>query len=737
MKRFICFAFYLGFSLESISQTAENFPLPANSPEIFATKTNSKITIDGRLDEPDWQQAIPIEDFFAMEPRQAAPVKHPTSVRILFDDQNLYIGAFCADSLGKKGLRVQDLRRDFIYGENDVFYLQLDPQNLKRFNVSFQATPYGNQRDLQVFDDSFRDNDWDALWKVRTTILDSGYIVEMAIPFKSIRYSKPENESDSISWGITLARLARRDYEQTVFPAIPQAFSPYRMTYAAQLKGLDLPPPSVNFRIQPYGLAQTSQSTNSLGETTSKTEWKAGGEIKWAITPSAVLDLTFNTDFAQADVDRAVNNLTRFNVFFPERRQFFLENSGIYSGADSPGLKPFFSRTIGLANSQFNSDPIPIDAGARFTDRNQKRTLAGLYVHQQGTDFQAPVSFSLLRYLKNYGKQNNIGVMLTQRNDENQPEKGFESQSNTTLTLDGLIRPNDTWTITYLASASRQNSNDSIGFAGSFYAGWFPNNWYAGWVTRLVDEKYLPGMGFVFANNTMYSNPGGYYIWRPEKGWLSKHIRRWDPGLFVNWYQTTTTLQTQELSVDIFPIYIITRSNGLITYTVSPTIQNYDFAFPILGQTIIPGRYDFTRHALRYRLDQSKKVSLDARFTFGGYFNGKLNTLSLSSRIAPIPHIAAELGYEHNSFTGFGAELTDFTTDLFTAGIRLAANPRIQLSGFYQYNTFDKQARINLRGSWEFAPLSFLYLVYNESNFQNTPIQNQSGIAKVSYLKQF
>ena len=136
-------------------------------------------------------------------------------------------------------------------------------------------------------------------------------------------------------------------------------------------------------------------------------------------------------------------------------------------------------------------------------------------------------------------------------------------------------------------------------------------------------------------------------------------------------------------------------------------------------------------------MDQSKKVSIDARYSFGEYFNGNLNSLTVTTRIAPIPHIAAEFGYEHNTFTDFGAESADFTTDLYTAGLRLAANPRIQLSGFYQYNTFDRQGRINLRGSWEFAPLSFLYLVYNESNFQESPVQNQSGIAKVSYLKQF
>jgi hypothetical protein len=720
-----------------LAQTARNFDPPSIPKEVIATKTIGKITLDGVLAEQSWKLAVPITDFFAMEPRQGQEIQKPTQVKILFDEENLYVGAFCQDSLGKKGIRVQDLKRDFVYGENDAFLIQLDPQNLKRFAVSFQTTPHGNQRDLQVFDDSFKDTDWDALWKVRTTLVDSGFVVEMSIPFKSIRYTLPEDSNEPISWGITLARLARKTYEQSVFPAIPQAFSPYRMTYAAQLKGLELPKPAVNFRLQPYGIIQSSTTQNLSGDKINQTNWKTGGEAKWAITPSSVLDLTFNTDFAQADVDRAVNNLTRFNVFFPERRQFFLENSGVYAGADNSGIKPFFSRSIGLSNSQFNSTPIPIDAGLRWTDRNQNRTISALYVHQQGTEFQAPINFSVFRYLKNYGKQNNVGVMLTQKNNENIPEKGFESQFNTTLTLDGLIRPNDSWTIKYLASTSRQNSNDSIGFAGSLYVGWFPNNWYAGWVTQAVSEKYIPGMGFVFANNTINHNPGGYYIWRPSKGWLSKWVRRWDPGLFLNWFQSSTTLATQEISIDIFPIYIRTRSNALITYTFSPTRQNFDFSFPILGQSINSGQYNYNRHQFRYQMDQSKKLSLDTKGSIGGYYNGQLSSFSVMTRIAPIPQIASELGFEHNSFTNFGNKKVNFTTDLFTAGIRLAANPRLQLSGFYQYNTFDKNGRVNIRGSWEFAPLSFFHLVFNESSIQYTPIQNRSTITKLSYLKQF
>lgn len=739
MKIFFIIAITIAFCLNCYSQdsssVATNFPPPVSAPVVYAVETKENITIDGRLNELIWSLAPSISDFFRMEPRQGGAYRYKTYVKVVFDKKHLYFGVFCKDSSGKKSLRVQDLRRDFLFGENDIFYLQLDPQNLKRYCASFQTTPYGNQRDAQIFDDTFTDNEWDALWKVRTTMTDSGYYAEFAIPFASLRYEK--NENDSVSWGLTYARLARKNYELTAFPAIPQAFSPYRMNYAAQLKGLKLPPPSINLRLQPYALYQYDRSTNASNQTTDKSIFKAGGEIKWAINPRSVLDITFNTDFAQADVDLAVNNLTRFNVFFPERRQFFLENRGVYAGADISNVKPFFSRAIGLANAQFNAAPVPIDAGVRFSDRNQQRTWAGLYVHQRGTDFQGPANFAVARYLKNYGKQNNIGVMLTHRMDEADDAKGFKERHNTTFSIDGLIRPKDDITIQYIATASRDNASDSIGFAGSFYAGWFPNKWYWAWWTDYVDQKYVPGMGFVFAQNTIRHNPGGYFIWRPKSGWLKKWIRRWDPGLFVNWYQNANNFKTQEFSLYLFPVYIITGSNGIIEYALYPYWQNFDFSFNILGKTIAPGKYNTFRQMVRYGTDASKKISFTGRYEFGGYYNGKLSTLSVSGRLSPSPHIAFTASYNHNRFKDFGIANDDFETDLYTAGLRLAYNPRIQLSTFYQYNSYDKQGRWNIRGSWEFAPLSFLYVVFNENNFSESPVRNQSFISKLTYLKQF
>lgn len=726
---------YLGIMQGVLAQTnlpQGNFPPPVVAPIIYATKATGAISVDGFLNEPSWQEAPKVSNFFKQEPRQGEAVKYITEVRLIFDDRNLYIGAWCKDPNGKRGLRAQDLRRDFSWGENDIFNVQLDPQNLKQYCVSFQTTPWGNQRDKQVFNDAFHDQDWDALWRVRTHITDSGWYAEFSIPFKAIRYQQPAT-GDSVSWGITFSRLARKEYEQTVFPPIPQSFSSYRMTYAAQLKGLELPASGINLRLQPYGLFQYNRNRTADGLETNATEWKAGGEVKWAINPRSVLDLTFNTDFAQADVDRAVNNLTRFNILFPERRQFFLENSGVYAGADVDGIKPFFSRTIGLANDQFNADPVPIDFGARFTDRNPKQTWAGLYVKQRGTEFQPAAHFGVARYLKNYGEQNNVGLMVTHRVDE-AANNDSKAAQNTTVTIDGLIRPTDVWTITYLISASSDSSSEKIGTAANFFASYAPNDWYIGTVLRYVDNAYKPGMGFVFQNDIVQNNPAFFKIIRP-KGKLGKLIRRMDPGVEADIFHSAKNMQFQSMELDIFPLYTVFNDNSEFNISFLPNWEY--FFFEPLGIQVAPGKYQFNRGLARYSSDASKKLSGSIRYSWGDFYDGSLNFINLGARVAPIPQIAVGFEYERQQIKNLGIDKVSQNNDLFTFNMRLALNPRLQLTAFYQFNSLNQQSRWNVRGSWEFAPLSFLYIVFNENSFRNSPVQNQSLINKVTWLKQF
>jgi hypothetical protein len=719
----------------SAQNVEPNFPPPENPPVIRAVKTTEKIALDGLLDESDWQRAIAVSgnDFFRMEPKQGGDVAFKTSVRLLFDEKNLYVGVFCEDSLGKKGVRVQDFRRDFLYGENDIFYFQLDPQNLRRYCVSFQTTPLGTQRDVQVFDDETRDNDWDALWSVKTKVLENGWSAEFAIPFKSLRYELPK-AGETVSWGFTAARLARREYEQTVFPPIPQAFSPYRMTYAARLEGLELPKPALNLRLNPYLLYNYEKRTVNGSVIPGINAPKLGGDAKWAVNAHAVLDLTFNTDFAQADVDRAVNNLTRFNVFFPERRQFFLENSGIYP-SDGSNIYPYFSRTIGLANSQFNATAVPIDAGVRFNDRNEKRTISALYVHQRGTDEQGGASFGLVRFQKNFGKQNNFGAMFTHRYDE--AKEPFSGNHNTTLTADFFLRPNDSWTINGFWSGSRDERTETLGHAGNLYAGLNLNNWYAGWVTKWVTQDYLPGMGFTFANNVVQHNPGGYYIWRPKKE--KSLFRRGDPGFFVNYYQNASDGKFQQADLYLFPVYHWFRDNSFVEVSFFPTWQNIDFFFTPLGISIPQGTYFYVRNYVQYYTDRSKKLSGGASVSFGNFYDGRLTTIFTDLRIAPSPHFAITVDYELNRARSLGDNNTDKDVHLYSGGLRLALKAQLQATVFYQYNSLDNIGRWNARLSWEYRPLSFLYLVFNDtrSDLGMYRFRTTGAIGKLNWMRQF
>ncbi len=646
---------FLAFAKAYSQEADPNFPPPENPVTISAARATVDIKIDGKLDEAAWENAEVVTDFFRTEPYQGGEYKYDTEVRFLYDDKNIYIGAFCKDSLGRKGIRVQDLRRDFRYGENDIIAIQFDAQNTKQYAVSFQTTPYGNQRDAQIFNGNNTDNSWNALWSVRTTRTDEGYYAEFAIPFKSLRYDKPK-EGEPVSWGFTIFRLARRDFEQTEFPAIPQAFSPFRMTYAAKLVNLEVPPPSANIRIEPYTLYQYDESRSGDDITALTNDPKIGGDVKWAINPNSVLDLTFNTDFAQADVDRAVNNLERFNIFFPEQRQFFLENSGIWAGGGNFQVRPFFSRTIGLSNN-FNSEPAPLDAGARYTFKNEKRTIAGLAVRQRDTDDSPGSNFGVARYSQNYGRENNVGAMVTYRLDDASSSLELDNKDNATITIDGLIRPKSEWTLSYLLSTSLDSEQRGAGYAGRFFAGYTSKDFYAGYVNSFVSEDYAPDMGFVFQKDVMYHSPGGYFIWRPENIDL---IRRWDPGVFVNYYHDFQEFgQFQQASLYIFPIFTWFKDNSFIEASFTPTWQNINFQFAPLGLEIGQANYQYTRYNLEYQTDQSAKISGSIAYNFGDFYNGSRNTIEAGLRYAPLPHIALSANYEHNNINNVGIARED------------------------------------------------------------------------------
>jgi len=694
---------------------------PGTDPhQIIISQSTEKIIVDGHLNEPIWQQVKPISHFIEVEPFQGKAAIHTTAVKIVQDKKHIYIGVFARDSNCKKNLRVPDLKRDFSFDDNDLFGISIDAFNTKRNAVAFQVTPYATQRDLQSFDDAVFDVDWDALWYSNTHITDSGWYAEIAIPFQSIRYS-PENTA----WGINFIRIHRASNEITAWPGYPRSLDTYRMTYAAELTNIQLPPPGVNIRLNPYVLEQLdTQKGGNKNNTLNKV--KLGGDIKWAISQNAAIDVTFNTDFAQADVDRQVINLTRFSVYFPERRQFFLENSGLFTIGDEDNIEPFFSRRIGLDN---DGKQIPLVTGVRYTSRNKKRSIGGIYALQDNIDTASKTHFAVVRYAINYGKASNVGLMVTNKFTN-------AGSHNTVGAVSGVHRFGEKWRVKYLWSNSFDKSGSTLatGSGANLNLDYTSNRLFFFSNHSLISEKYIPGIGFISREDLLIHNTGIVPVLRPV--WKPRFIRSIQPGLIVNVAQRLSDLSMQEGSVDIWPVYVFLNDGSKIDFRYQFAWQILTSDFNLVDATIRSGRYNYNRYIIRYNSDLSRRIAFTGSAETGGYFNGQLQSLSAEIKIAPSPHVSFINKYEFNRLLSIGIDNRDFDTHLFTSAVRLALNANIQLASFYQYNSTIHTGRLNLRFSWQYRPLSFIYLLYNAQNNTDIKTTEQQGIFKINFLRQ-
>jgi hypothetical protein len=738
----LCFASILCTPDAIFAQEA--FLPPAEKPRIHAlslvalSSTASvpaaPITIDGVLNEPAWQQASVIQNFTQQNPVQGAAPSHPTEVRIVFDQDYLYISAVCHDSINRDGIRVQNLRRDFAFDQNDLFCVNIDGFLDTRNAWSFAVTPLGAQRDAHVVDEYIENLDWDALWYVKTRIENTGWTAEFAIPWKTIRY--PEGCTQI---GVTFTRSIRKNNEFVTFPAIPRAYSAFRMVYEAALTGITPPPPSTSLLVNPYLLLEGLRDVRGNRENTALVP-KLGGEIKWAITPNSVLDITVNTDFAQADVDRQVVNLSRFSVLFPERRQFFLENASLfYTGFDN--IQPFFSRSIGLDGA---GSPVPLDGGLRFVSQTPEQSIGAIVMRQRGTASDPLSHFAVGRYSKNFG-QSYIGGLVTARQDDAFTDADGTLNTanfNGTLTLDGQFRPSQLWGVQGMVSVSR-DGRDGTGLAAGLWSG-FTDTWgYAGIVAQYVSPTYNPRAGFVGLNNYININPGFDFDIRPS--WLPSFVRSYAPDGDVDmFWQANGRFIQGDAQAAIVRFRL--QDGGNAEYRPQIVLQQIDNSedFKPLGIELSPGFYRYWRHRFRIGTDYSQPIAGTLRYNTGGYFNGSLNVISAELRAAPIPQIETTITYEFNQIRGVGKENVNKDTHLLTANLRLALNPFVQLVGLYQYNTAAERGGLNLRFSWEYEPRSFLFVVFNDNRSlptldrmaSTTPFVRQDGIIKLTYVRQ-
>ena len=342
-------------------------------PTFKATRINTPIAVDGRLDEVAWQNATVLTDFVQQLPKTGYPSKFRTEVRVLYDATNLYVGSINYDPEPSRAITV-GLERDFVSSNSDIFGLVLDTFFDRRNSFLFLVNPMGAVRDEQTFNDSRTIVEaWDGISRVKTARQDSSWTVELVIPLRTLRF---DASRDPQSWGINFIRRVRRVNETSYWAPLERQYRLHRMSKAGTLEGLTGLKQGRNLQVKPYALGGNSRGaqvpTSSLG-----TRGDVGGDIKYGVTPSLTLDLTYNTDFSQVEVDQQVVNLTRFGILFPERREFFIENSGVFTfgdvqernyrmGADLRDFTLFNSRQIGLTPDGL---PLPIAGGGRLTGR--------------------------------------------------------------------------------------------------------------------------------------------------------------------------------------------------------------------------------------------------------------------------------------------------------------------------------------------------------------------------------
>ena len=511
------------------------------------------------------------------------------------------------------------------------------------------------------------------------------------------------------------------------------------MDYAGKLKDLKPPPPTTNIRVQPYFITSYDKYSGSdQSIEPENTNFTGGGELKWAINPNDVLDITVNTDFAQADVDRQVNNTTRFSVFFPERRQFFLENASLFGINIGPGsgtqggsmrIQPFFSRRIGL---DAEGQPIPINLGGRFVHRSSSKNFGAIVMQQREDSLTPNTNFFVGRFSENFGKQNRVGGLVTLKNSS--------IGSNLTGNIDAFIRLAESHSINTLLSFSGTSNSGEEGFAGIAQYYYSTNKWKGWWTQSLVSKNFNPEMGFISRSDVIGTTPGITRYFRGDKLPFKKWLRAFEPSLRAQFYHQASTGMLIERQLSAYPFYLNFQNGGYFGYGLSSISQHLTVPFSPLEVTIGTGDYNYVQHNILASTDPSKKLSAMGTLTWGSYFNGKLNSGDLQVFYAPIPHFALGGRINQINFNEVGDELTTKTVNLFSIEGRFALNPRVQLTAFFQKNSENDSQNVNVRFSWEYSPLSFIYIVYNNREYDDYlqyRVTEDQVIGKIGFLKQF
>ena len=672
--------------------------LPARAPAVepapsaLASPAGGPVKLDGRLDEAAWARAVPIGSLTQTEPAEGAPPGEATEVRVLRDDHNLYFGIRCFDR-DPGGIAATKMGRDGELGGDDHVMVVLDTFGDRRNGFFFAVNPRGARAEGQISNNSESLNfDWDGIWDASARVDGDGWTAELAVPFKTLRF-----RADIAAWGLNVQRYVARRQETDRWTAARRDVWITNLSEAGRLEGLSGARQGRGLDVRPY---------LSGGEEDGGGEVKVGGDVFKNVTPNLTASLTVNTDFAETEADDRQVNLTRFPLFYPEKRSFFLEGAGIYEvaglGTSNSDLLPFYSRRIGL----LRGEEVPILAGLKVSGRVDRWNVGLLDVETGRQDDLDLDRQNLLaaRVSRNLFRQSFVGALVTHGDPSG-------AGSNTLAGVDARLatstfRGGENLSLDLYAFVTDDGASGRKGHAWGGKLD-YPNDlWDAALSFKEIDQDFHPALGFVSRTGIRKTNLKVDFMPRPGR----LGIRQ----LFFEasgQYVTDTGGRTLDWMVMVTPVGVQTESGEELRLEWIPQFERLDEPFEIQpGIVIPPGDYHYAAWIAEVETAQRRRWIASVEARWGSFYDGDLTRVEAELVLKPIPHLLVSAGGE---WSQGDLPAGRFTAKVLAGRLEVNFSPNLGWSNLVQYDSDSRELGFQSRLRWRLRPGRDLFVVFN------------------------
>jgi hypothetical protein len=677
-------------------------------------KASGNIKIDGLINEHDWLNAQKANDFRLVLPVDSGRPKLKSEVVMTYDDKAFYLGITFFDTIPGKRI-MESFRRDFIFGNNDNVLVFFDTFLDQTNGFSFGASASGAKWDGTMSDGSSINLNWDCKWDSKTVNYPDRWVTEMRIPFRSIRF-----KSGADRWYANFSRLDLKTNEKSAWAPVPRQFPTASLAYTGVIKWDEpLPKSKMMFSVIPYVFGSASEDFEAGTSTTYRKD--VGFDAKLGITTSMNLDLTYNPDFSQAEVDQQVTNLDRFELFFPEKRQFFLENSDLFSNFGFGSVTPFFSRRIGL--------DAPVLAGARLSGKlNNNWRLGFLDMQTEKTADQLSRNFMVATIQRKVFSRSNIGMIFVNKEFMDEPAS---QRFNRVAGIDyNLASRNNEWKGKLFYHRSFIELNKDKQYAQGASLSYNSRRVGLSLAQASVGENYSAETGYVRRTGYNLLNPEFSFQWIPNKGIVSHGFEVegdyfFDPNYKQMDHEFELSYQVEFRSRSVL-------SAGIMDFY---TKLDEDFDPTHISNTVLKKGTDYSSNAwfVEFQSDTRKYFNFTTLFGHGGFYSGDISFFEGQVTYRYQPYLNMSMNYSYSDIQ-LPAPFERANFWLLGPKVDLTLNDKVFFSTFVQYNEQIDNMNINMRFQWRYKPVSDLFVVYTDNYYTGdwSP-RNRALVVKLSY----